>query len=158
MEPPLVDVDLRDYMWVTRDRLGSTMSGMTMVPAIVRSVLKKVLSELGDAAGRKEIQQLQPMERSILAQQLVSHAERSRGEVKAFRALMEISEIEEQFAAEFKAVVARIPNADLSPALAVDIVTTASKSNALGKVCKSIIAENQDGKAPFEKALKQKKR
>jgi len=158
MEPALAGIDLRDYMWVTRDRLGSTMSGMTMVPSIVRVAFKKVLSEMGDAAGRKEIHNLQPTERASLAQLLISHAERSRGEVKAFRALMEIAEIDEQFAAEFKAVVARIPNADLSPALAVDIVTTASKSNALGKICQSIIAENQDAKTPFEKALKQKKR
>lgn len=158
MEPALADVDLRDYMWVTRDRLGSTMSGMTMVPPIVRAVLKKVLSEMGDAVGRKEIHYLQPSERSILTQLLVSHAERSRTDVKAFRALMEIAEIDEQFAAEFKAVVARIPNADLSPALAVHIVTTASKANALGKACQSIIAENQDGKTQFEKALKQKGR
>ncbi|MES3030960.1 MAG: P-loop NTPase fold protein, partial [Patescibacteria group bacterium] len=34
MEPFLASVDLRDYMWVTRDRLGSTMSGTTMVPTI----------------------------------------------------------------------------------------------------------------------------
>lgn len=158
MEPALADIDLRDYMWVTRDRLGSTMSGTTMVPPIVRSVLKKVLSELGDTAGRKEIHQLQPAERSILAQQLVLHAERSRGDMKAFRALMEIVEIDDQFAAEFKAVVARIPKADLPPALAIHIVTTASKPNALGKVCRSIIVENQDGKTLFEKALKQKER
>lgn len=158
MEPALAVVDLRDYMWVTRDRLGSTMSGMTMVPPIVRAVLKKVLSEMGDTVGRKEIHQLQPSERSILAQQLVSHAERSRGDVKAFRALMEIAEIDEQVAAEFKAVVTRIPKADLSAALAVHIVTLAGKQNALGKVCQSIIAESQDGKSRFEKALKLKGR
>ncbi|MDX1973466.1 MAG: P-loop NTPase fold protein [Candidatus Sumerlaeia bacterium] len=156
MEPALADVDLRDYMWVTRDRLGSTMSGMTMVPPIVREVLKKVLSGMGDAKGRMDIHQLQPSDRSILAQLLVSHAERSSGEVKAFRALMEIAEIDEQFATEFKAVIARIPKADLPAALAVDIVTTASKANALGRACQSIVADNHDGKTSFEKALKQK--
>lgn len=158
MEPPLADLDLRDYMWVTRDRLGSTMSGTTMVPPIVRAVLKKALSEMGDAAGRKEIHQLQPVERSILAQLLVSHAERSPGNVKAFRALMEIAEIDEQVATDFKAVVSRIPKADLSAALAIHIVTLATKRNALGMACQSIVAEGQDGKTQFEKALKQKAR
>jgi hypothetical protein len=61
-------------------------------------------------------------------------------------------------AAEFKAVVTRIPNRELSAALGIDIVKTASKSNALGKVCQSIVDENQDGKTFFEKALKQKAR
>lgn len=158
MEPALAAIDLRDYMWVTRDRLGSTMSGMTMVPPVVRSVLKKILSEMGDAAGRKEISQLQPMERSILAQQLVLHAERSPGEMKAFLALMEMAKIDDHFAETFKAVVTRIPKADLAPALAVQITTAADKQNALGNVCKSIISEKQGGKTRFEKALKQKER
>lgn len=158
MEPLLANVDLRDYMWVTRDRLGSTMSGMTMIPSIVREVLKKVLSEMGDAAGREEIHKLNPVDRSILTQQLVSHAERSNGDVKSFRALMEVAEIDEQAAEDFKAVVERIPNADLPAALAVSIVTNASKSNALGKVCKVIIAENHDNKTRFGKALNQKRK
>jgi hypothetical protein len=158
MEPWLATVDLRDYMWVTRDRLGSTMSGMTMVPPIVREVLKKVLSTMGDASGREEIQQLNPVERSILTQQLVSHAERSNGDVKSFRALMAIAEIDDQAAADFKAVVDRIPNADLPPALAVSILTNASKANALGAVCKAIVAENREDKTRFERALKQKRK
>jgi len=156
MEPPLASVDLRDYMWVTRDRLGSTMSGTTMVPLIVREVLKKILSGLGDVAGRNEIKQLQLSERSVLTQQLVSHAQRTPSELKAFRALMEIAEIDEPVADEFKAVVDRIPKSDLSPALAVHIVTTASKQNKLGETCRAIIGENQTGKSGFEKALKQK--
>lgn len=158
MEPPLLDIDLRDYMWVTRDRLGSTMSGMTMVPPIVRAVLKKVLSGLGDATGRQEIHQLQPADRTILNQLLVSEAQRTPGNVKAFRALMEIAEIDEQVATEFKAVITRIPNVELSPALAVHIRTTSSKSNFFGKVCRSIIAENPDEKTPFGKALNLKAR
>lgn len=156
MEPPLANVDLRDYMWVTRDRLGSTMSGTTMVPTIVRAVLKQVLSAMGDTAGRKAIHQLQPAERSILAQQLVSCAQRARGDVKAFRALLEIAEIDATVADDFKAVVTRIPKAELPPALAVHIVALARKQNALGKVCQSIVASSQEGKTPFEKALKQK--
>ena len=122
MEPPLASVDLRDYMWVTRDRLGSTMSGTTMVPLIVREVLKKILSGLGDVAGRNEIKQLQLSERSVLTQQLVSHAQRTPSELKAFRALMEIAEIDEPVADEFKAVVDRIPKSDLSPALVRSLI------------------------------------
>jgi predicted KAP-like P-loop ATPase len=159
MEPALANVDLRDYMWVTRDRLGSTMSGVTPVPAIVREVLKKVLSNVADVAGRKEMHQLQRAEVSILVQQLVSRAERAPREVKAFQALMEIAEeIDEAAAIDFRALVSRIPKRDLTSALAVLIVTSASKQNSLGKICQSIIAEYHDGKTLFEKALKQKAR
>jgi hypothetical protein len=71
---------------------------------------------------------------------------------------MAIAEIDEQGATEFKAVVTRIPNADLPPALAILIVTLAEEQHALGKVCQSIIAENEDGKTRFGKSLKQKGR
>jgi len=158
MTPVLADVDLRDYMWVTRDRLGSTMSGTTMVPTIVRTMLKQLLSDLGDTAARKAIPQLQPAERSILAHQLISQAQRTPGNVKAFQALMEIAEIDEPIAEDFKAVVMRIQKADLAPALAIHIVTTSKKQNALGKVCQAIVASGQDGRTPFEKSLKQKPR
>ena len=158
MTPALADLDLRDYMWVTRDRLGSTMSGTTMVPTIVRTILKQVLSELGDTAGRKAIHQLLPAERSILAQQLVSHAQRAPGNIKAFQALMEIANLDEQIAEEFKSLVARIPKAELSAALAIHIGNTARQQSALGKVCQSIVASYQEGKTQFEKALKQKPR
>lgn len=39
MEPSLSGTDLRDYFWVSRDRLESTFSGITMVPPIVRAVI-----------------------------------------------------------------------------------------------------------------------
>lgn len=158
MLPALADVDLRDYMWVTRDRLGSTMSGTTMVPTIVRTILKQVLSELGDAAGRKAIHQLQPAERSLLAHQLVAHAQRAPGDIKAFQALLEIADLDEQIAEEFKSLVARIPKPELSAALGIHIANTAKKQNALGRVCQSIVASYQEGKTQFEKALKQKPR
>lgn len=155
LQPPLANIDLRDYMWVTRDRLGSTMSGTTMVPPIVREIFRNVLSEVGDAAGRRAIHSLQPAERSILTQLLVVHAQRAPGDVKAFRALMEIANIDAHVADEFLAVVSRIPNRDLSAALGIHIVTTSKELSALGKVCQSIVAENQDVKTPFGKALKQ---
>lgn len=158
MEPSLADVDLRDYMWVTRDRLGSTMTGMTMVPPVVRAVLKKVLSEMGDAAGRKEIHQLQPAERSILAQLLVSHAQRTPGEIKSFRALTEIATIDASVADDFRSLLTRIPKGELSPALAVDVQNLAGKQNALGEVCRRIVHECADEKTMFGKALKQKGR
>lgn len=39
MEPALAGADLRDYFWVSRDRLSSTFSGITMVPPVVRTVI-----------------------------------------------------------------------------------------------------------------------
>jgi predicted KAP-like P-loop ATPase len=155
MEPRLVNMDLRDYMWVTRDRLGSTMSSATMVPPIIRAVLKQVLGSLSDTTGRKEIHKLQPTERSILAQLLATHAQRTPKEMKAFQALMEIAKIDEPSVTVFKDVITRIPKNDLTPALAIYIKTEMSTPTALGKACQSIVTEYQNEKTPFGKALKQ---
>ena len=158
MAPALAEVDLRDYMWVTRDRLGSTLSGMTMVPPVVRSVLKQLLSEMAQKAGLAAIQTMNPQERSILAQQLVIHAQRAPGEIKPFRALTEIADIEPGVAEDFRALIMRIPRGDLSPALAIHIGSLSTKQNALGQVCQVIMREHADDKTRFGKALKQKSR
>lgn len=43
-EPHLSDVDLRDYFWVARDRLQSTLSDVALVPPIVRKIVEGLLS------------------------------------------------------------------------------------------------------------------
>jgi hypothetical protein len=44
MEPRLADIDLRDYFWVARDRLQSTLSNVTLVPPMVRRTLESLVS------------------------------------------------------------------------------------------------------------------
>lgn len=46
MEPSLAETDLRDYFWVSRDRLESTLSGITLVPPIVRTIISDFASGL----------------------------------------------------------------------------------------------------------------
>lgn len=158
MAPALADVDLRDYMWVTRDRLGSTMTGMTMVPPIVRMVLKQLLSEMGQKTGFAAIRTMIPQDRAILVQQLILQAQRTPGELKPFRALTEIATIDESVAQDFRGLIARIPKAELSPAVAIDVQSLAGKQNALGEVCRGIVQEYADDKTRFGKALKPKGR
>jgi predicted KAP-like P-loop ATPase len=45
MEPSLSDVDLRDYFWIARDRLQSTLSDVSLVPPLVRRILDDLLSQ-----------------------------------------------------------------------------------------------------------------
>lgn len=44
MDPTLAEIDLRDYFWVARDRLASTLSGVSLIPPAVRRVLDDLLS------------------------------------------------------------------------------------------------------------------
>ncbi|GAA5029227.1 ATPase [Marivirga lumbricoides] len=48
-EPALSDIDLRDYYWISRDRLTDSISGSSLIPMHVRMVFKKML-ESGSAS------------------------------------------------------------------------------------------------------------
>ena len=158
MEPLLAEVDLRDYMWVTRDRLGSTMSNATMVPPAVRAVLKLVLSEMGQKTGFAEMKKLNQEERAILSRQLVVQAQRAPGEIKPFRALAELTNTDAGVAEEFYALVVRLSKETLAPALGVSVLTASKDSTPFGLICQRIVSEFGDDKTRFGKALKQKPR
>lgn len=85
MEPHLSEVDLRDYFWVARDRLQSVLSGVTLVPPIVRRLLDGLLAEEpgGPEAAVQGAKDLSPDEVEALLELLrrttVQHPEEENG-------------------------------------------------------------------------------
>ncbi|PXA05720.1 NTPase [Coraliomargarita sinensis] len=152
-EPKLKDVDLRNYMWVSRDRLRSTMSSTVMVPTVVRSTLKLLLSKLGDTEGRKQIAKLQSDELEILFNLLVNHAQQRPGEMQAFKALIGIVETNPDYTPSFAALIERLPKNDLSPALGVTLATESKKRTPLGKWAKTFAAQCHSDKSKFEQSF-----
>lgn len=158
MEPPLANEDLRDYMWVTRDRLGSTLSGTTMLPPVVKAILRQCLSKMGDSEARKSICQLTVQERQLLSNELIIHAQKHPSEVKAFQALMEICKNDAPLVEEFGNLIRRIPKDELPAALGVYIATQAKDAGDLAGACQGIITSFKGGDSTFEKALNKKGR
>lgn len=78
MRPPLSGADLRDYFWLARDRTGSTLAGVTMVPPNVQRMLRKLLSDNpGESAqGQKLAPALSPTELALLLDLLKQEGER----------------------------------------------------------------------------------
>jgi len=140
-------------MWVSRDRLRSTMSSTVMVPTVVRSTVKLLLSKLGDTQGRKQIATLQSDELEILFNLLVNHAQQRPGEMQAFKALIGIVDIDPDYTPPFAALIERLPKNDLSPALGITLGTESKKKTPLGKWAKAFAAQSQSGKSKFEKAF-----
>lgn len=62
LEPPLANVDLRDYFWVSRDRLTSTVSSLTMVPPFVRRLFEELIA---DNPGQQQVAARQAKELDI---------------------------------------------------------------------------------------------
>lgn len=92
MEPPLHDIDLRDYFWLARDRTTSTLTGVTMVAPIVRRLCDQLVgnnrgtkhSSAREAVGLGELEQEQLLD---LLRQRVERQTEDEGAYEAFELL-----------------------------------------------------------------------
>ena len=56
-EPKLSGVDLRDYYWISRDQLSTTISGASLIPPYIRVLSKKLINHGSGSILNKDIQQ-----------------------------------------------------------------------------------------------------
>jgi hypothetical protein len=125
MDPPLSQVDLRDYFWIARDRLESTFSGLSMVPPAVRVVLEGLFADSAKrAAAVKTAGTLNPDEFSILLgliEQRITRQPDQKSGFDALRALVEagIAEAAERFAT----LLATLPDDNMPAASGMDVAT-----------------------------------
>ena len=125
MEPHLADLDLRDYFWVARDRLESTLAGITMVPPVVRSVFNDLFS--GRAPKRhsavKTARQLQPDEVKVLFGLVEQHIANKPTDGKSWGPLRALADASLRGASECLAsLVLKLPAARLPAALGLNLV------------------------------------
>lgn len=68
MAPKLSEIDLRDYFWIARDRLQSTLSGLSMVSPIIRRILDDLVADNPGKrpVGAKAAKALQEEEQRVL--------------------------------------------------------------------------------------------
>jgi len=128
MRPPLAGADLRDYFWLARDRTGSTLSGVTMIPPNVRVALSKLLSDNQgeNALGLKLVPGLSSPELSLLLDMLKQEVERHPDRLTAVSTLYKLG-IQKVSGASAKLIeVARsIPADSLVPSVPQNIAELA---------------------------------
>ncbi|MBS1573532.1 MAG: NTPase [Bacteroidetes bacterium] len=56
-EPKLSGIDLRDYYWISRDQLSTTISGASLIPPHIRVLSKKLINHGSGSILNKDIQQ-----------------------------------------------------------------------------------------------------
>lgn len=94
MQPPLSGSDLRDYFWLARDKTGSTLAGVTMVPPNVQTALRKLLTDnnAGEVAlGMRLAPGLPAPEQAMLLDLLKQDAERHPDRSAAVNALHKLA-------------------------------------------------------------------
>lgn len=142
MSPVLSDVDLRDYFWIARDRLESTLSGVAMLPPIVRQAAELLLS--GNDANRigalKIVPQLQGNETTTLLGMLTQHVGRHPGNKAGFDALRALMDTNVQGAAAALAgVIEAGPLDPMPPSVGMDVATLLKKKPELGAVFEAAV-------------------
>jgi predicted KAP-like P-loop ATPase len=142
MEPSLGDVDLRDYFWVARDRLESTLSNLSMIPPAVRRVLEDLLASSPGKrpAAVKTAATLHDDERDSLLSLLEQYVKRHADQKAGYDALRALIEAGIGGAAQSLASILQTQALEpIPPAVGSDVVTLARQKPDAGKVLEPAI-------------------
>jgi len=126
MAPYLSEVDLRDYFWLARDRLQSTMSDVSMIPPFVRRVLEDLLSNNPgkNRQGITAIQSFGADETALLISHLTGYVQRHPSEKSGFSALCILVDADISGSKDaLIEVLQSSPPDQLNPSLGVDLLT-----------------------------------
>ena len=157
MKPLLSKVDLRDYFWISRDRLQSTFSDISMVSPIVRQILADLIS---DNQGKfkiavNEAVDLQDDERISLLTQLEKHVPRHPNRSPGYKALIALIEKDIDGAPEALAsILGRCPPDSIPPELAFPLRTLMEEKPGLQAVLQSTIDQLEQTQSPIGIALR----
>lgn len=126
LDPPLSDTDLRDYFWIARDKLRSTLSGLTMVPPVVRALLQGLVSD--DDVERQltagEATRLNAEERAALLRLLGQHLQRKPYDPGGLAGLISLVDGRIDGALEILVTtLATLPPTSIPPNTAYDVQT-----------------------------------
>ncbi len=89
MAPLLSGVDLSDYFWLARDKLGSSISGLSLIPPAVRAALEALLSSVGRKTAATLLAALEPDEIELLVDQIRKQLQRDSANSEGYNAFIE---------------------------------------------------------------------
>ena len=158
MEPMLSGVDLRDYFWISRDRLQSTFSGISMVSPIVRGILDDLISDnpakLKTAA--QKVVDLHEDETSSLLVYLEEHVHRNSDQESSYDPLIALIEENISGAAETLAnVLTNTPFTSIPPDVAVSIMEFTEDKPELKNILQPVINQLATTESRIGEALRQ---
>lgn len=117
MPPSLVNEDLRNYFWITRDRITGILSGVAAIPLHLRNLLADLLDS-GDSTilpeTEAQIKRLSPDERLILFSELTAFVRREPGSQNAIGVLMRVAQTLPEFIPKLISVLKDIAPASLN--------------------------------------------
>lgn len=156
MDPPLSEVDLRDYFWISRDRLQSTFLDVSMVSPTVRQILGDFISEdpgkHNNAA--EKVVSLQEDERDSLLTQLEKHVYRHPDQEQGYDALIALIEKNINGSPEtLVSILGKCSPNSIPPEIAFSLITLVEGKPELKEVLQPIISQLEGTESPIGRAL-----
>jgi hypothetical protein len=156
MKPSLGAVDLRDYFWIARDRLQSSMSGISMVPPLVRRVFEQITSGTvpEKATAAKSAKEFEDGERDALLDLLDRNLKQNpsvKAAYDAYRLLIEagVSNADTRYAS----ALSETSPSQIPPAAGMDVHTLVKSKPALRTSFSSVMEKLKKTDTQVGKAL-----
>lgn len=161
MEPLLSDIDLRDYFWIARDRLESTLSGTSLISPIVRLALSEILSDNTSVAGKavEAVQSFKEDERVSFLDLLETHIKRHATEKAGYNAFEKLIRQDVPGSiGSYVNVLSKTPIESVPPSIAFDMAGLFKEKPEIkpqfDDVIKRLTSKKAQIKTALEKALK----
>lgn len=161
MEPLIGDLDLRDYFWVARDKLSSTLSGLSMIPPIVRTVLDDILSDNLGKMNRAFVSasKLNFDERTVLISQIGKKIQRNPDQKVGYDALRGLIEKDiTESIDELGHALLNVPADAIPPAVGNDLTVLLRSKPKLNEQFAPVIKQLSSTDTKIGRALKPSKK
>ncbi|TDU62097.1 putative KAP-like P-loop ATPase [Prosthecobacter fusiformis] len=152
MEPLLSQVDLSDYLWLARDRLATSLVGLSLVPPSVRVAFDAMISETGRKVHGGLVKALRQDEADNLAELLTKHLQRETKEPNGYQAILEYANQRSEFLPHLLKIFRSIPARDIPASVVTRLQTIATTQANHGTAVQEFIeylknTNSQAGKA-----------
>lgn len=156
MEPSLSDIDLRDYFWIARDRLESTLSGTALIPPIVRLAVSDIISDNSAKMSQavQTVEGFEEDERISFLDLLENHVKRHVNEKSGYDAFRELINANIPGSVEsYSNVLLTIPIVTIPPAVGYDLLGLFKARPDLESIFEPVIERLTSKKSKISMAL-----
>lgn len=120
MEPFLTDIDLRDYFWLSRDKISISLQTANLVPPIVKKIYKELIETRAQTAILSNIKKIEEsLETNDYIEQLIrltcEGIIKNPGENNGHFIMLTFIREKKQFISEYNNAIKNIPDLNLVP-------------------------------------------
>ena len=160
MEPRLSSVDLSDYFWLVRDRLATSLVGLSLIPPAVRTAYAALLSETGRKQAGSLLRELRQDELDGVSALIEKHLQRDPKDAEAYRGYCKCVEQQPSTFASFSKAIRSLPAVSLPGWLSGTLELTAKTHPSLkGEVdaLRDYLGKQTEGRAAKAAHLKRER-